>query len=325
MASIRKLATGKWRAEIMIKGVRSSKSFDTKRDAQKWAMTKETESGRHGAVISGFTLRDAMKRFAEEVSPTRKGCTKEVIRLNSLAKSGIASIALANLQREDLQTWIASQKISGASINRYLNLIGTVLKYCRTDWKYMTHNPMTDLRRPKDSPPRERRIAPTEEAKILEALEYAEGAPVTTQRQIIAVAWLISIETALRQGELWGLEWQRVHLEKRYVMLPDTKNGSKRDVPLTSRAVELFTMLNPKAQGMVITHPQESCAQIFRRAVEMAGVENMTWHDARHEAITRLARKLDIMDLARMVGHRDIRSLRTYYNPTAEEIAKRLG
>lgn len=51
---------------------------------------------------------------------------------------------------------------------------------------------------------------------------------------------------------------------------------------------------------------------------------DLTFHDARHEACTRLARKLEVLDLARMIGHRDPRSLMIYYNPTASEIAERL-
>ena len=57
----------------------------------------------------------------------------------------------------------------------------------------------------------------------------------------------------------------------------------------------------------------------------LAGLENLTFHDTRHEGLTRLARKLDVLDLARMVGHRDPRSLMIYYNATATEIAGRLG
>jgi integrase len=50
----------------------------------------------------------------------------------------------------------------------------------------------------------------------------------------------------------------------------------------------------------------------------------LTFHDTRHEAITRLAAKLNVLDLARMVGHRDIKQLQVYYNAPAEEIAMRL-
>ena len=55
-----------------------------------------------------------------------------------------------------------------------------------------------------------------------------------------------------------------------------------------------------------------------------AKIEDLTFHDSRHEACTRLARKIDVLDLARMIGHRDLRSLMTYYNPSASEIADRL-
>ncbi|WP_282433170.1 tyrosine-type recombinase/integrase [Massilia oculi] len=63
---------------------------------------------------------------------------------------------------------------------------------------------------------------------------------------------------------------------------------------------------------------------LFRKAKKAAGIEGLTFHDTRHEAITRLAQKLDVLDLARMVGHTNINQLRTYYNPTAEDIASRL-
>ncbi|WP_058048192.1 tyrosine-type recombinase/integrase [Janthinobacterium sp. Ant5-2-1] len=68
----------------------------------------------------------------------------------------------------------------------------------------------------------------------------------------------------------------------------------------------------------------ESRDSLFRKAVTRAGIEGLIFHDARHEAITRLAKKLNILELARMVGHKDIRQLQVYYNETAAEIAKKL-
>lgn len=64
---------------------------------------------------------------------------------------------------------------------------------------------------------------------------------------------------------------------------------------------------------------------LFRKARDRTEIADLRWHDLRHEATTRLARKLDAMDLSRVTGHRDLRSLMTYYNPTASEIAERLG
>ncbi len=95
--------------------------------------------------------------------------------------------------------------------------------------------------------------------------------------------------------------------------------------PQSSKAITLLQELQPKKSGNVFSVPQESGAIYFRKAVRLAGIENLTFHDSRHEALTRLARKLDVLDLARMVGHRDPRSLMIYYNPTPTEIAERLG
>ncbi|ARU21108.1 tyrosine-type recombinase/integrase [Ralstonia syzygii subsp. celebesensis] len=64
---------------------------------------------------------------------------------------------------------------------------------------------------------------------------------------------------------------------------------------------------------------------LFRKAKEKAGIADLTFHDTRHEAITRLAKKLQPLDLARMTGHTNLQELMTYYNESAENIAQRLG
>ena len=323
MASIRKVGK-RYKVEVRVKGVSKAKRFDTKAEAQRWALEMEARLGKHKGVLLGHTLREAMQRYDEEVSPSRKGWRWEQVRLNKLKRDRLADIAVEDITRDDLQEWIARQTISPASINRELNLLSAVFRECRTTWKWMSHNPFIDLRRPPSVAPRDRLITDAERARILEALEYREGAPVVTARQQIAVAFLLAIETAMRQGEIWGLVWERVYLERRFVSLLETKNGMKRDVPLSARAAELLQMLEPKTSGKLFFVSQASAGTLFRRAVQMAGIENLTFHDTRHTAITRLARKLDMLDLARMVGHRDPRSLMIYYNATAEDIARRL-
>lgn len=57
---------------------------------------------------------------------------------------------------------------------------------------------------------------------------------------------------------------------------------------------------------------------------ERAAITGLNFHDARHTAITRLAQKLNPLELARMVGHRDLKMLMRYYNESADEIAKKL-
>ncbi len=325
MASIRKRGK-KWLAEVRLKSGYTAKSFDSKLKAQAWAVSQEQEMGRNAGLVRGKTLADAFLRYAGEVSPTKKGQRWELIRLNKLCRADFASVLLTDLRTEDINQWKDSElkRIKSSSVNRELNLIASVIEIARKQWKWIENNPVRDVDRPKNPSPRDRRISELEIERILDALGYTDTDKVVTQRQEIAVAFLFALETAMRQGEIWGLDWCNVDLKNRFVTLPETKNGSKRDVPLSLRAVSLLEKLPPKSKGRVFQYNQQSSGTIFRRALKLAEVDSLTFHDTRHEALTRLARKLDVLDLARMVGHRDPRSLMIYYNATASEIAQRL-
>ncbi|KFI24128.1 site-specific integrase, partial [Paenirhodobacter enshiensis] len=129
-------------------------------------------------------------------------------------------------------------------------------------------------------------------------------------------------ETAMRAGEIAGLVWDRVDLTKRVAHLDHTKNGRPRDVPLSSEAVRLLEAL-PHVDPVFGLESRQLDA-LWRKLRDRAGVAGLTFHDSRHAAITRLSKKLDVLALARMVGHTDLRQLQTYYNETAEELARRL-
>jgi integrase len=145
----------------------------------------------------------------------------------------------------------------------------------------------------------------------------AKDVKAETKQQRVAVAFLFAIETAMRAGEICSL--QAGDVNGRVARLKMTKNGLPRSVPLSLRAVELWQMV---PDGFGIT--TETLDVLFRKARAKTGIEGLTFHDSRHEAITRLAAKLNVLDLARMVGHRDIKQLQTYYNATAEDIAEKL-
>jgi integrase len=117
--------------------------------------------------------------------------------------------------------------------------------------------------------------------------------------------------------------WADVDVAGRFARLPRTKNGEPRAVPLSRAALALLERL-PSDGASVFGLSSASLDTLFRRARQRAGIEGLTFHDSRHEAVTRLARKLDVLDLARMIGHRDLKSLQVYYNATPSEIAARL-
>lgn len=326
MATFRKRGD-KWFTEINIKGVRKGKSFPTKAQAKNWATETEFKLSQQSEGVShSHTLRDIFERYATEVSSTKKGERWEVVRLNAYSKFAIADVRLVDLKREHFEDWIQLRLkvVKPSSVNRDLNLMSHCLTQARR-WRLMTHKPLDDLKRPKNPPHRDRRISPEEEAAIIFTLNYDPANPVTQQQQKIAVAFLLAIETAMRQGEITGLTAEHVDLESRVAHLPMTKNGMSRDVPLSTTAVSLLRSLEPwPVDGPLFGISSSAMSTLFRRAVLRSGIEDLTFHDSRHEAITRLAGKLDVLDLARMVGHRDIKQLLTYFNRSAKDMATQL-
>jgi len=326
MATFRKRGK-RWAAEIRLSSGSKVKTFDTKLEAKVWAHETEMVMRGNAGLVLGKTLGDAFDRYAEECLQGRKGARWDAVRLAKLKRHDFSLIPLTELSTHDLELWVddSLKTLKGSSVNRELNIISAVLEVARKKWKWIAESPMRDLTRPKNPVHRDRRISDDEIQRICDALLYDEGGTDLNQRQVIAVVFLLAIETAMRQGELFKLDWCDVHLDASYVHLSDTKNGTKRDVPLSSRAKILMAKLGDDKKGLVVGFNQASCGQIFRRAVKLAGISDLTFHDTRHEGLTRLARKLDLLDLARMVGHRDPRSLMIYYNATATEIAGRLG
>jgi integrase len=141
----------------------------------------------------------------------------------------------------------------------------------------------------------------------------------------VAVAFLLAIETAMRAGELMSLAPDQVHLSKRYVHLDKTKNGDSRDVPLSKEAVRLFGLLVPY-QGRMFQLTSASLDALFRKARDAAGLDDLHFHDTRREATTRLSKRLEVMELAAMTGHRDLKTLlKVYYAPEPGVAARKLG
>jgi integrase len=122
------------------------------------------------------------------------------------------------------------------------------------------------------------------------------------------------------------MRWENVDLRRRVVHLPETKNGHARDVPLSSRAVAILEGLARNIDGRVFDVREDAVTQAFARACQRVGIEDLHFHDLRHEATSRLAERLPgILELSAVTGHKDLRMLKRYYHPRAEELAKKLG
>jgi integrase len=328
MATIIKRGDGQWQVKIRRSGYPvQSKTFAIKGDAEAWARLVESEMDR-GVYVSRVeaerqTFGDILKRYAKEVSPTKRGCAEEELRIQALLRRSVSQYSMATLSSQKIAEYRDQRltEVSSSTVNRELNLIGHVIETARREWGvHLSENPVRLVRRPRTNPPRERRLLPDEEPKLF------AGCTESRNEFLLPIVRL-ALETAMRQGEIVSLRWPHVNVKKRVAFLPETKNGESRGVPLSRAAVKVLKFL-PRSEKDDSVFPgvtTEAVKRAFIRACERAKIENLHFHDLRHEATTRLFEKgLNPMQVAAITGHKTLQMLKRYTHLQAEDLAKML-
>lgn len=329
MAYIRKRGD-RWRVEIQKGGIRKSETFATKAAASAWALRKEAaiEAGQAGRYPDK-TLADALDRYERDVSAHKRGQKWETDRLNLFRREWPALCArvLHTITAADLSEWRDARlkKVSGASVLREVALLRNVWTVAGREWLWCADpSPWRQVRMPSEPAPRSRVMTWREVRRLCRWLHYRTGRPPSTGYEAAAWALLLSLRTGMRAGEVLALHGEAVDLKRRVATLKAHKTvhlDGARSVPLTRQAVRLLGKLDGKALPI----SSSSLDAIFRKARDALLIKDLHFHDARATALTHLARKVDVMTLARISGHRDLQLLlRVYYRETAAQIAARL-
>lgn len=327
MASIRQRGDT-WQVRVSKKGFPpESRTFTSKAEARRWATETEAAMlrGKHNtnAGTNATTFREMLERYAQEVSPRKRGHKEEVIRIRALQRCKIAGFSLLNLTAEAIGQFRDDrlQHVQAGAVIRDLSLISSVINHARREWDLTVENPCRLVRKPPTPNGRSRVLSAIEELRLLKALE-----PCGRRSPWPLVATQLALETAMRRGEMLALRWENVNLDARTALLPVTKNGQARTVPLSSQAVAILGGLPGPRQGSVINISPATLHQAFYRAVRRADLHDLKFHDLRHTAATRMATKLpNVIELAAVTGHQTVQMLRRYYHPDATALAHKLG
>lgn len=325
MASILKRGN-KWRALVTKSGTRTSATFSTKAEAVNWAIKVEAEivSGEYGGVTER-TVRDMFDRYLKEIATTKKGYRWELLRLNMIGRGVIGGVKLNAFDETHVYDWKRERmtQVSEASVRREWEIMSAVCTVAAKQWKWIKVNPFLNVPKPKQSKARDRIITNDEIEKLLFALGCSDDVEKWTQTRRVGMAFQLAIETAMRAGEITKLTWDRVF--EKHVHIDETKSGHPRDVPLSKRAREILSIM-PRDYDTVFGISTANLDAMFRKAKAKVMIDDVHFHDTRHTALTRLASKLDVMTLAKMSGHRDVRVLlNVYYNPKMADFADALG
>lgn len=275
------------------------------------------------------TLAFVIKTYIEKESINHKGHRWNEIRLLKFQRdfSLLCNKPILNLDPMDIIQWrdLRLSQVSSASVRRESNLLSSLFSYAVKELRLITQNPFRDVKKPKEAKARVRRISEAEIALICSICKYERGTTPQNKTQMVAWCFLFALETAMRASEITGMTWDHVFGE--HVHLPDTKNDSSRDVPLLGTAVDLLNLMRGIDDVRVVTLNAATLSSLFRKVRDQTTLKDtdLHFHDARHEACTRLAQILPIQDLAKVSGHRDLKILlNTYYNITAPEIAEKM-
>ncbi|RJX81306.1 site-specific integrase [Pseudomonas sp. LS-2] len=315
-----------WRAQIRRKGYPTlSASFDTKAEAQRWAAEIEGDMSRARFVdireAESTTLAEALKRYQSEVSAGKKGEKQEKVRIKKWTDSEYANKSLASLRSSDMAAYRDAELKGGkstATVRLDLAVISHLYTVASKDWgiEGLT-NPCRAIRMPKGSKQRERRPT-SEELKTI----YKLAADMNPELPVIIE---LAVETAMRRSELVMLRKDQVRGKVAY--LEDTKNGERRSVPLSSRALALLEGLpTPIAGGRYFHLKADTISNYFPLVCEKAGITDLRLHDLRHEATSRLfERGFTLMEVASITGHKTLAMLKRYTHLSPHDLAEKLG
>lgn len=350
MATFRLLKSGYWQAVIRKKGFEKQfKTFRLKTDCLKWATDTEAAMNRglfnDMSEAESLTIKEALQRYLKEVTPRKKGYEMEAIRINVLLRHKLANKTLATFKRADALKYrdeLLSSGKSASTVNKELSIISHLYETANKEWSINCVNPIKQISKPKISNSRTRRLSDVEFKYLQLALKDESGG--TRTNKLVHGVVVFAIETAMRQAEILSLTWADINIEKRVAILKDTKNGTSREVPLSTIAIgalnDEYEKVVKLKRGKVFVTTASALKQSYRRAVKRARAYyeaetneddrddsvliDLTFHDLRHEATSRLANIFALHELMKVTGHSDSKMLARYYHPRAEELAKRL-
>lgn len=323
-----------WRICVNYEGKRYPTTHDTEKQAQVWAARKilelKDQAKRDPNELPQHTYREAIEYYMRHVTPTKKGERWELLRFNKIMRDNhkLVDTFLEQLKSIDFAKYRDARlkEVTPTTVTREMELLSAVLQHCIRELGWLKTSPMTTVSRPKEPPPRNRRASDYEIEKIIERTGYLKDEPVVTKNQQVGWCVLFALETAMRMSEITGMMWSEVFLNQQFVRLLDTKNGLSRDVPLSEEAERLLRQIQGLDKKRVLTIESASLSTLFRRFRDEVKIDDLRFHDLRHEAATRMAQIItNPADLAKITGHTDINILvNTYYNPTPTEVAARL-
>ena len=301
-----------------------AKTFDRKKAAEAWLARREDELAQPGAMErrDDPPLRDVIDRYIGE-SERVMGRTKAQV-LRTIKNMDIGELRCSRITSADLVAFAQALPVEPSTRQNYLSHLGSVFSIARPAWGY----PLSDVVM-KDafkvtgrlgitgkSRRRDRRPTLDELNRLIEHFERVKIVRPTSipMRHVICFA----IFSTRRQDEITRLRWSDFDPAHKRIMVRDMKHpgdkvGNNVWVNLTEEAIA-FIRAQPRKGDLIFPYSTEAISAAFTRACKTLGIEDLRFHDLRHEGASWLFERggLDIPQVALITGHRGWSSLQRY-------------
>ena len=312
---------GVWWTCIRHKGSKTQISLETSN--KKTALDREAKvrtdivEGTYFGKLTGYskTFSELMDKFMKEhapkvsVSMQRSYASSLKHLIPFFGDSTLLSISRKRISRYKVLR--KGQGVKPATINRELAMFSKAFNLAIDEWEWIKSKPFPKIPYEKEDNERDMWLTEDEEERLL-------GNSPEWLREIIVFA----LNTGLRQGELLSLEWPRVNLFRKTILIQKTKNGKPKTLPLNKIALDV---LNRRLKVKSIKNdlvffnrngkkiPDGNIRLSFHRVMRKVGIKYFRWHDLRHTFATRLAQAgVDLYKISKLLGHKDIKMTQRY-------------
>lgn len=333
MASTRKRGD-KYQVQIRRKGQSLSRSFLLRKDAETWARQTDVQADRFDLptdrkALERVTLGELVQRYRDTVTLHKKRRETETIVLNAFLRHPICRKTLSELHTADFADYRDERlkTIKSVSLKRELVTIQNLFEIARTEWNVpVRENPIQHLKFKAKDQRRERRLREGEYDLLVEAAR-------SRKNPYVLPVIILAVETGMRRGEILAIQSEHFDPERRSLLIPQTKNGHSRIIPLTPGAYALLHGCGTDEHRETNEEKDRErmfpiTANAFRLAWERvkvkAGVHDLHFRDLRHEAISRFFELgLTTPKVAAISGHRDMRMLFRYAHASQKAIQEK--
>lgn len=306
MAYIGKFRSG-WRVQVQKDGIRITKTFPTKRECQAWAVQQELKK----TFTSDHTFGDAVDKYKADVSSKKDGKVWEDRRLEAMRDFFGTDVGLLAIDTPQIADWRDTRlkTVSASTVVREANLLRNLFNIARKEWRWLDHDPFMGVRLPKEN-------APRHQVWTWQLIKRVLRAPRTGKTAEVVAAFHIALRTGMRLAEV--LAAPGAFDPVRRVVTLKTKTEARAQIPIGRIAAKLLAR-------PAFTVGANEASVLFSKLCGELLIDGLTFHDTRGTALTHLARKVDVLTLAKISRHKNLSLLsNVYYRERPDQIAARI-